>query len=66
MTERYSTYEIADFVGVSPATIQRLIREGRLTPDSYTPGGHARLDLERVKAELARMSEEKVRSRSRR
>jgi predicted site-specific integrase-resolvase len=54
-TERQmvSTGEAAVFLGVTPQTMRRWDREGRLVPDGRTPGGRRRYDLVRLRDFLA-------------
>jgi predicted site-specific integrase-resolvase len=47
-----SIQEAAEFLGVSPQTLRRWEREGRLLPDERTPGGQRRYDLVRLRPEL--------------
>jgi len=47
-----SIQEAAKFLGVSPQTLRRWEREGRLLPDERTPGGRRRYDLVRLRPEL--------------
>ena len=47
-----TTSELARALGLSSRTIQRYRREGVLTPEIASPGGHARWDVETVKAQL--------------
>jgi predicted site-specific integrase-resolvase len=47
-----SIQEAAEFLGVSPQTLRRWEREGRLLPDERTPGGQRRYDLARLRPEL--------------
>ena len=48
-----STGEAAVFLGVTPQTMRRWDREGRLVPDGRTPGGRRRYDLARLRDFLA-------------
>lgn len=41
--------EAARFLGVSPQTLRRWEREGRLLPDERTPGGQRRYDLAKLR-----------------
>ena len=43
-----SIREAAEALGVSPQTLRRWEREGRLLPDERTPGGCRRYDLARL------------------
>jgi predicted site-specific integrase-resolvase len=52
-----SIQETADFLGVSPQTLRRWEREGRLLPDERTPGGRRRYDLARLRPEQFRAPE---------
>jgi len=46
-----SIREAAQFLGVTPTTLRRWEREGRLLPDARTSGGDRRYDLSRLGAE---------------
>jgi len=46
-----SIHEAARFLGVTPTTLRRWEREGRLLPDARTRGGDRRYDLIRLGAE---------------
>lgn len=46
-----SILEAAQFLGVSPQTLRRWEREGRLVPDERTAGGRRRYDLARLRPE---------------
>ncbi len=46
-----SIHEAAEFLGVSPQTLRRWEREGRLLPDERTAGGRRRDDLARLRPE---------------
>jgi excisionase family DNA binding protein len=50
-----STGEAARRLGVNLRTLQRWVREGRITPDWTTPGGHMRWDVERLLQEIRRL-----------
>ncbi|HWO62208.1 MAG TPA: MerR family transcriptional regulator [Umezawaea sp.] len=52
MSELVTTAVAAKELGVATRTIQRWVTEGMVTPDLYTPGGHMRWDVERLKSEL--------------
>jgi predicted site-specific integrase-resolvase len=52
-----SIQEAAEFLGVSPQTLRRWEREGRLLPDERTPGGRRRYDLARLRPEQFRAAE---------
>ena len=52
-----SIQEAAEFLGVSPQTLRRWDREGRLLPDERTPGGRRRYDLARLRPEQFRAPE---------
>ena len=43
-----SIHEAAQFLGVTPTTLRRWEREGRLLPDARTRGGDRRYDLSRL------------------
>lgn len=45
--------QVAASLGISPATVQRYAREGRV-PFATTPGGHRRFDIDEVRAALGR------------
>lgn len=47
-----SIQEAAQFLGVTPTTLRRWEREGRLLPDARTRGGDRRYDLNRLGSEL--------------
>lgn len=49
-----SIHEAAEALGVSPQTLRRWEREGRLLPDDRTPGGRRRYDLARLRPEMFR------------
>lgn len=51
MAEGASSSEVAAALGVSPASVQRYAREGRI-PFTTTPGGHRRFDIEQVRVAL--------------
>jgi DNA-binding transcriptional MerR regulator len=51
-----TTRELARAIGLSDRTIQRYRSEGLITPEIETKGGHARWDVEKVKAELREMA----------
>ena len=44
-----ATREAAEVLGVSVSTLQRWEKQGRLAPDTYTPGGHRRYDETRLR-----------------
>lgn len=46
------TAELAELVGLHSRTLQRYRRLGWITPETESAGGHARWDVENVKAEL--------------
>ena len=46
-----SIHEAAQFLGVTPTTLRRWEREGRLLPDVRTRGGDRRYDLNRLVSE---------------
>jgi predicted site-specific integrase-resolvase len=46
-----SIREAAQFLGVTPTTLRRWEREGRLLPDARTSGGDRRYDLSRLGSE---------------
>ncbi len=43
--------EAAEFLGVTPSTLRRWEREGKLLPDERTIGGYRRYDLARWRPE---------------
>ncbi len=43
--------EAAEFLGVTPSTLRRWEREGKLLPDEWTTGGYRRYDLARLRPE---------------
>ncbi len=43
--------EAAEFLGVTPSTLRRWEREGKLLPDERTIGGYRRYDLARLRPE---------------
>jgi excisionase family DNA binding protein len=43
--ELVSSREAARLLGVSQATLNRAVREGRVRPAAVTPGGHRRFDI---------------------
>lgn len=47
-----STGEAARALGVAVRTLQRWVREGAVTPDLTTAGGHHRFDVERLREQL--------------
>ncbi|QIK37327.1 IS607 family transposase [Caldichromatium japonicum] len=53
--------EAAKALGVSPQTLRRWEREGRLVPDERTAGGRRRYDLARLKPEMYRSQAETAR-----
>ena len=44
--------EAAKFLGVTPQTLRRWEKEGKLLPDERTPGGQRRYDLARLRPEM--------------
>jgi len=46
-----SIHKAAEFLGVSPQTLRRWEREGRLLPTERTPGGRRRYDLAQLRPE---------------
>jgi DNA-binding transcriptional MerR regulator len=50
-----TTSELARALGLHMRTIQRYRSEGLIHPEVETKGGHARWDIESVKAELRAM-----------
>jgi DNA-binding transcriptional MerR regulator len=51
-----TTAELARVLGLSPRTIQKYRADGVLVPDVESPGGHARWDVEKVRAKLAELA----------
>ena len=51
-----SSGELAALLGVSPDTIRRYAREGRIPVFFVTPGGHYRFDFEAVREARRRPS----------
>lgn len=49
----YAAHAAADLLGIHRSTLYLAVRHGKLTPDAYTPGGHARFSM----ATLRRFSE---------
>ncbi|MGH3978903.1 MAG: helix-turn-helix domain-containing protein [Pseudonocardiaceae bacterium] len=47
-----STGETARVLGISIRTLQRWVRDGIVTPDFTTAGGHHRFDPEHVRDQL--------------
>ena len=47
-----STGEAARALGVNVRTLQRWVREGSVTPDLTTAGGHHRFDVDRLRVQL--------------
>lgn len=45
----YSSHEAAEFLGIHRSTLHLAVRKRKLTPDSYTPGGHARFQHETLR-----------------
>lgn len=44
--------ELARAFGLSARSIQRYRRDGLITPEIVSPGGHARWDIEKVRQQL--------------
>jgi DNA-binding transcriptional MerR regulator len=44
--------ELARALGLSARSIQRYRRDGLITPEVVSPGGHARWDIEKVRQEI--------------
>jgi hypothetical protein len=42
----YSSHVAAEFLGIHRSTLHLAVRKSKLTPDAYTPGGHARFRRE--------------------
>lgn len=47
-----TTSEAARELSVHVRSLQRWVRQGLISPDYFTPGGHARWDVERLRGEL--------------
>ena len=47
----HGTAEVAEALGLRPATVQQYARNGRV-PFDTTPGGHRRFDIDEVRAAL--------------
>jgi predicted site-specific integrase-resolvase len=52
MSKYTSIGEAASFLGVSPQTLRRWEREGKLGPHERTPGGQRRYDLTKLRPQL--------------
>jgi hypothetical protein len=53
MTDRYATSsEAARALGIGKITLNRAKRAGKATPVHYTPGGHARWDIDDLRRQL--------------
>jgi excisionase family DNA binding protein len=50
-----TTSELADALSLSLKSIQRYLRDGKITPAYTTPGGHHRWDLDDVREQLRRL-----------
>lgn len=55
-----STGRAARALGMPVRTLQQWAQDGQLTPDYYTPGRHARWDVDRVREELRHPSRRRV------
>lgn len=55
-----SSGQAARALGTRLRTLQQWVQDGLLVPDYYTPGGHARWDVERVREELRHPSRRQV------
>lgn len=49
-----SSSELARELGVSLRSVQRWIKDGKITPEFTTPGGHHRFDPDKVREQLQR------------
>lgn len=58
MPRYFTTSEIARIYGLADSTVRHYRAEGRITPRSRTPGGHARYDLDEVIEVLGRPVQE--------
>lgn len=56
-----TTGEAARALGVSIRSLQQWVKDGQIEPDYYTPGGHMRWDVDRLRAWLR--DPERLRSR---
>lgn len=54
-----TTAELARALGLAPRTIQKYRKDGLLTPDLESIGGHARWNVERVREERRRIAAER-------
>lgn len=45
----YSAHVAAEFLGIHRSTLHLAVRKAKVTPDAYTPGGHARFRLETLR-----------------
>jgi predicted DNA-binding transcriptional regulator AlpA len=52
MSDFLTTTQLAQKLGLSDSTIRHYRAAGRIMPRAQTPGGHARYDLQEVKAAL--------------
>lgn len=51
-SELKGSTDTARELGVTPVTLQRWAKEGRITPAYITPGGHFRWKLDDVRSQL--------------
>lgn len=56
-TNYHSTAQAAKALHISPATLQRWAREGRINPEAKTAGGHARWSDEQIEQLRAQMTQ---------
>ncbi|MQA13005.1 MAG: MerR family transcriptional regulator [Pseudonocardiaceae bacterium] len=52
-----TTGQAARALGIDSSTLARWARSGMVKPDLVTAGGHARWDVDRLRAELQEMRE---------
>ncbi len=50
-----STSQAARELGVSARSLARWTKEGKITPDLTTPGGHHRWDVERLREQIRKI-----------
>ncbi len=52
MSDLITTTQLARTLDLAPSTVRHYRSTGKLTPAAQTPGGHARWDLDGVRAQL--------------
>lgn len=52
-----TTGEAARLLGISIRSLQQWVKDGLIEPDHWTPGGHMRWDVDRLRAELRNPSQ---------